>query len=331
MKIVIRSNIHLDTPLHPEDSPITSRSSSPVSTDSQHEGEYMEEVWEELETALRTQEARFMAEEYIIEDVPLNRLGLTSDNLDMSRTQTPAPQIPPHQPQLAVPAFWRESPSPTIPSSSGVLDPVSPVWPPDPDIQSEYCASPSRSQAALPSKQAEGDGSSTGNEITRESPTGRFLACEDQIRALIDRGAWVHGAVINTIGDFFCYGSRSQCRLRRYEILPTWLFEWWKSPRKDEAAAQKYRRGYLDCFKQAASLVECRAWLVPILHNEHWYLLALDWEDSRIRIYDSLAMGNEPPSQLVAFGRTLVSFAHEDFNLEDKEWFIIPELVRSLM
>jgi hypothetical protein len=78
--------------------------------------------------------------------------------------------------------------------------------------------------------------------------------------------------------------------------------------------------------------MECHAWLVPVLLNDHWYLLALDWVDCLVRVYDSLAPRNEPPpSQLVEFGIALVTYTHEDFELEHGKWFIIPEQVRSLM
>lgn len=229
-----------------------------------------------------------MAEEYIAEDVPLDELGLMSDTLGMSKTQTPTPFIRPHQPQFAVSDFGSDSPSPS--------------------------------------------GSSTGIETTRASPTGRYLACEDQIRALIDREAWVHGAVINTLGEFFCYSSRSQCRARRYEILPTWLFDWWKNSTKDQTAAQDCWRSHSACFKEVASPAECHAWLVPVLLNSHWYLLALDWIVCQVQIYDSLAMrGESPPSQLTNFAIALLAYAHEDFDLGHQKWFIIPEQVCILI
>jgi hypothetical protein len=329
----LRSFLHLVKPLYPEDGPMTSRSSSPASTSSQHDEDYADEVWEELDATFRTQEANFMAEEYIVEDIPLDRLGLMSDTLGTPTTQTPTPL--PHRLRLAVPDLRSESPSPSsiVPSSSRqLLHPLSPVRLPDPDLQSEYCASPSCSQAALPSKRAQVDGNSAGIEIARASPTSRFFACEDQIKALIDREAWVHGAVINTLGDFFCYSSRSQRRARRYEILPTWLFDLWGNSTKDQTAAQDCRRSHSACFKEVASPVECHAWLVPALLNDHWYLLALDWIDCRVRIYDSLARRNvPPPSQLAKFGTALVAYAHEDFDLGDQKWVIIPEQVRSLM
>ena len=319
-------------PLYSENGPRTTRSSSPASNDSQDDDHYGEEVWEVLDVAFRTQEADFMVEEYIDKVVPLNGLEFTSDTLGIPRTQSPTPLILPHQRQPARPDFGSESPSPSIPSSSRPLVSLSPIRPPAPDVQSEHPASPSCSQANLPPKRAHVDNSSTAVEITRASPTGRFLACEDQIRDLINRGAWVHGAVINTLGDLFCYGSRSQCRARRYEILPSWLFEWWNNSSKDHTAAQDCRRAHSDSFKKATSPVECRAWLVPVLFESHWYLLSLDWMDHRVRIYDSLATHNEPPpSQLEDFGIDMVKYAVQDFDLGDQSWGIIAEQVCSLM
>ena len=327
MSMSLMSVLHPVKPLYPENGPITSRASSPASTDSQYDENYVEEVWEELEASFRTQEADFMAEE-LVEDVALDGLGLGT-----SKTQTSTPLVLPHQPQLAVSDFGSESPSPSIPFTSRLLVyPPSLVWPLDPDPQFEDCGSPPCSQAALPSKRVQVDSNLTGIEITRASPTGRFFACEDQIRALTDREAWVHGTVINTLGDFFCYSSRSQCRARRYEILPTWLFDWWENPTKDQTAAQDCRRSYSASFKQVGSPVECHAWLIPVLFNGHWYLLALDWIECQVRIYDSLAMCDEPPPlQLAEFSRTLVDYANEDFDLGHQRWLIIPEQVCSLM
>ena len=321
-------------PLYSENGPRTTRSPSPPSTDSQDEDNYDEEIWEELDAAFRTQEANFIAEEYIDKVVPLDGLGFTSDTLGIPKTQSPTPLILPHQGRPAGPDFGSESPSPSIPSSSRPLVyPLSPIQPPEPDVQSEHLTSSSCSQANLPSnKCAQVDNSSTAVEIARASPTGRFFACEDQIRDLINRGAWVHGAVINTLGDLFCYGSRSQCRARRYEILPSWLFEWWNNSTKDQTAAQDCRRAHSDSFKKVASPVECRAWLVPVLLESHWYLLSLDWVDHRVRIYDSLAACNEPPpSQLEDFGIDVVKYADQDFDLGNQSWGVIAEQVCSLM
>ena len=332
MNMDFMSVLHQVKPLYPENDSMTSRSSSPASADSQNDDNYVEEVWEELEATFRAQEANFMAEEYAVEDVPLDGLGLMSDSLGTPKTQTPTSLILPYQPRPAAPDFGSESPTPSIPSSSRLpLYSLPPVWPPNPDLQSEYCVSPSCSQAAFPSKQAQVEGYSAPIEITRASPTGRFLACEDQIRALVNREAWVHGAVINTLGDLFCYSSRSQCRAQRYEILPTWLFDWWKNPPKDQPATEDCRRSYSASFKEVASPVESHAWLVPALLNDHWYLLALDWMECQVCIYDSLARCDEPPpSELTKFATTLVAYVHEDFDLGHQEWLIIPERVRSL-
>lgn len=334
MLMGIRSVLHPAKPLYSENSSSTTRSPSPTSTDSQHnDNDVEEEVWEELDTAFRTQEAIFMANEDIDEDVALDGLGFISDTLGISNIQTPTPIILPHQGQPAVPDIGSDSPSrPILSSSRPLICPLLLIWPSKPVLQSEYSPSPSCSQATLPSKRTQADGCSTADEIASDSPTGRFSACEDQIRALIDREAWVHGTVINTLGDFFCYGSRSQCRARRYEILPSWLFDCWSNSTKDQTASQNCRRNHSASFKEVASPVECRAWLVPALLNNHWYLLALDWIDCQVRIYDSLATCNKPPpSQLAGFGTALVTYANQDFDLGHQEWAIIPEQVCNLM
>src|SRR5258708_39412032 len=98
-----------------------------------------------------------MAEEYIVEGVPLNGLGLMSNTLGSPRNQMLTPLILLHQLELDVPDFESESASPSSLSSSRLLYPLSPVQPLIPDLQSDYCASPSYEQAALPSKQAQVD------------------------------------------------------------------------------------------------------------------------------------------------------------------------------
>jgi hypothetical protein len=80
-------------------------------------------------------------------------------------------------------------------------------------------------------------------------------------------------------------------------------------------------------FKQAASPLECGAWLIPVLLESHWYLLELDWIDNDLRIYDSLATSKIPHPSLVRFGGALVDLITEDLKLEDNDWDTVPEQV----
>jgi len=80
-------------------------------------------------------------------------------------------------------------------------------------------------------------------------------------------------------------------------------------------------------FKQAASPLECHAWLVPVLLEHHWYLLVLDWIDSDLRIYDSLATSKIPHPSLIEFGGALVDLITEDLKLGDNDWDVVPDLV----
>jgi hypothetical protein len=167
------------------------------------------------------------------------------------------------------------------------------------------------------------DGGSTSTKVARTSPTGRFFACSDQIEALIDQEAWVHGAVINTLGDLFCYGSYSKPIGQCFEILSTHLFHWW------ETRAQGCQINHSTCFKGVASPLECRAWLVPILFKHHWYLLVVDWIDHELQIHDSLAtLGVGPPSRLVEYGAVLMGYVNEDFGIACQGWPVIPDQVR---
>ena len=89
--------------------------------------------------------------------------------------------------------------------------------------------SPPRTHVLLPSEGAGGDGQSARTNPARESPSHRFFASPDQIDALRIPRSWVHGQVISTLGDTFCYPSRSKPRHEQYDVLPTNLFDLWKS------------------------------------------------------------------------------------------------------
>ena len=167
-------------------------------------------------------------------------------------------------------------------------------------------------------------GKSAKVNLARESPSQRFFACPDQIDALGMPKTWIHGQVISTLGDAFCISSRSKPRHEHYDILPTDLFETWNSYMGGHRASRTTLSFH---FKQAASPLECGAWLVPVLLESHWYLLELDWVDSELRIYDSLATSTVPHSSLVKFGDALVGLITEDLKLEDSDWDMVPEHV----
>jgi len=84
-------------------------------------------------------------------------------------------------------------------------------------------------------------------------------------------------------------------------------------------------------FKQAASPFKCRSWLVPVLLEHHWYLLALDWMDGQLRIYDSLATSKIPHPHLVEFGEMLLNLISEDLELPDYNWNVAPESVSGFI
>ena len=249
----------------------------------------------------------------------------TAGTLEIQELNTPTRSASPCQPRPHVPSF-RSTPlhSPA---------PASSRRPPHPPLFGQYIEPPMQADGfprALGSPTGRfahptsNDGSASTN-VARTSPTGRFFACPDQIEALIDRGAWVHGAVINTLGDFFCYSSYSKPIEHRFEILSTHLFHWW------ETGAQDCRISHSAGFKEVASPLECRAWFVPILFRHHWYLLVVDWMGHELWICDSLAtQGVGPPSQLVEYSAVLMGYVNEDFGGACQGWTIIPDQVCDL-
>ena len=176
----------------------------------------------------------------------------------------------------------------------------------------------------LPSQHAGVVSQSARTSPARESPSHWFFASPDQIDALGMPRTWLHGQVISTLGDTFCYPSRSQPRNAHYDILPTDLLDLCDSYMRGHTASRACLSFH---FKQAASPFECRAWLVPVLLEHHWYLLVLDWVDFDIRIYDSLATSMIPHPRLVKFGEVLLTLISEDFDLRDSDWNVVPESV----
>jgi hypothetical protein len=252
---------------------------------------------------------------------PFNTMG----TFEIQELNTPTRSASPCQPWLHVQSFKSILLHSPIPTSSGPL-PHPPLFGQytEPPMQADCfprASGPSTGHSAHPTP----NGGSASANVARTSPTGRFFACSDQIDALLDRGAWVHGAVINTLGDFFCYSSYSKPREKCFEILSTNLFHWW------ETGAQACQIDHSACFKGVASPLECHAWLVPILFKHHWYLLVVDWIDHKLWIHDSLVtLGIGPPSRLVEYGAVLMGYVNEDFGVACQGWPVIPDQVRHL-
>lgn len=164
--------------------------------------------------------------------------------------------------------------------------------------------------------------------LARESPSRRFFASPDQIDALGMPETWLHGQVISTLGDTFCHISRSKPRQEQYEILPTNLLDLWDSSMEGHASSRTSLSWH---FMQAVSPSACRAWLIPVLLEHHWYLLAFDWVDCAISVYDSLAASKIPHRRLSKFAAALLLLIAKDRDLDltDQTWNILPEQVSS--
>jgi len=66
---------------------------------------------------------------------------------------------------------------------------------------------------------------------------------------------------------------------------------------------------------------------VPVLFEHHWYLLAFDWVDCQIRIYDSFSVGGPSLLPLIQFGQAFVSIVSEYYSFKDLDWTFLPEQV----
>ncbi len=220
--------------------------------------------------------------------------------------------------------------SPLQVSSASPLKPhsclLSPMQLITPYLQGEcqLPVSPPLPHTLLPSQCAIVVGQSARTNPPRESPSHQFFASPDQIDDLGLPKTWIHGQVISTLGDYFCYTSCSKPRHQCYNILPTDLFKTWNSFMGGNNTSQTYLSSH---FKQAASPLECCAWLVPVLLEHHWYLLVLNWKASELVIYNSLATSKNPHQKLVEFGGVLLDLIIEDFKLEENDWDTVPELV----
>lgn len=301
-----------------------SRPQSPSSSDDES-AVHAIELWEDIFDAFQAQEDEFVQQDEIALLVAPGPLFDTTPVTPVFKS--------PSTPMSPKPSFQRRSVVPSLvsgpsPSSSASPPkprrPLSPIQVIIPDLKGEYqpLAPPSRPHV----KRAILAGQSVKTNPARESPSQRFFASPDQIDALGMPRTWLHGQVISTLGDTFCNISRSKPRHEHYDILPTDLFETWNSYMGGYSAS---RTNLSYHFKQAASPLECRAWLVPVLLESHWYLLVLDWIDSDLRIYDSLATSKEPHPSLFTFGGALVDLITEDLKLEDNDWDILPEQVNG--
>jgi len=196
-------------PIHSKDDPTERQPSSPTSSGSWDSDENSTgEIWEELDAYFQVQEAGFVDETPIDEGTttlitsgaPFNTVGI----FEIQELNMPTRSASPCQPQLHVPSFSSTlSHSPT---------PTSSRPPPHPPLFGQYIEPPMQADG-FPHMYSSPTGCfthTTSNDrlastnVARTSPTGRFFAFSDQIEALIDWGAWVHGTVINTLGDFFC-------------------------------------------------------------------------------------------------------------------------------
>jgi len=291
--------------------------------------DYAGELWNELDILLQAQEADFVEKDEAATTSAPGLIFNTPATPMFKRPSMPTSPTIVFQCQSVVPSLVSgPALSPSVSPPKPPLRPLFPMRSIVPDPKGEYHAhvSPPRPHVLLPSQGASVAGQSARAMPARESPSGRFFASPDQIDALGMPGTWIHGQVISTLGDTFCYTSRSKPRHEHYEILPTNLFELWNSSMEGHIASRTCLSFH---FKQAASPFECRAWLIPVLLEHHWYLLGFNWIDRVFRIYDSLAVNKIPHPRLVEFGGALLNLIAEDFELEDHDWGVVPEQVSS--
>jgi hypothetical protein len=304
-----------------------SRPLSVVSSDSHYDDEdYAGELWDELDVLLRAQEDDFV-EQYKTALMGVLFYTPATPIVDSHSATTSSTLSIQHQSGVLNLVFG--------PSQSPSVSPLKP--PPHPflpmqsiitDMKDEFQphVSPPLPHVLLLPQGASIAGQSARIGPARESPSRRFFASPDQIDTLRMPRTWVHSQVISTLGNVFCDTSHSKPRHERYEVLPTNLFNLWDSSTEGPIPL---RASLSFHFKQAMSPSECRAWLIPVLLGNHWYLLAFDWQDCAIRIYNSLATDEIPHPRLVKFGDVLLHLIAEDFEFEDQDWDIVPEKVSS--
>ena len=316
-----------------------SRPSSVASSDKDNE-DHTGELWDELDAKFREEEDDFVELDATFREQEVNfverdesLLGAPGPLFDTPATPTVKRISMPMSPTFS---FQHQSavPSPvsshsTSPSESPVklrLRPSSPMRPDIPDLEVGYQPHipPPHPHVLLPSQRARVVSESARTSPARASPSHRFFASPDQIDALGMLKTWLHSQVISTLGNAFCYTSRSNPRHAHYDILPTDLLDLCNSYMKGHIASRACLSFH---FKQAASPSKCCAWLVPVLLEHHWYLLSIDWVYGRLHIYDSLATSKTPHPHLVKFGEVLLTLISEDFELRDCDWDVVPESV----
>ena len=318
-----------------------SRPSSVASSDNDNE-DHAGELWDELDAKFREEEDEFIELDATFRQQEVNfveqnesllgapgHLFDTPATPEVKRTSMPMSPTFSFQRQSAVPSpVSGQSLSPSESPLKLRLRPSSPMRPDNPDLEvghQPHFPSP-HPHVLLPSQRAHVASESAKTSPARESPSHRFFASPDQIDALGMPKTWLHSQVISTLGDAFCYTSRSNPRNAHYDILPTDLLDLCNSYTKGHIASRACLSFH---FKQAASPFKCRAWLVPVLLEHHWYLLSIDWVYGHLRIYDSLATSKTPHPRLVKFGEVLLNLISEDFELRDYDWDVVPESVGS--
>ena len=290
-----------------------------------------QELWDALEDVLEAQEDQFVERDEVAQPGAAGSLFDTPATPVIKTPSTSMSPIPSLQRQYVDLSLVS---GPTLSPSASPLKlrfrPLSPTRPIMPDLKSKYQPriSPHRPHVLLPSQHAIVAGRSARTNPARESPSHRFFASPDQIGVLGMPRTWLHSQVISTLGDTFCYASRSKPRHEHYDILPTDLFEMWNLYMGGHLASRAFLSFH---FKQAVRPLECRAWLVPVLLEHHWYLLVLDWMDSDLRIYDSLATGKISHPSLVEFGGALLDLITEDLDLEQNDWYTVSEHVSGFI
>src|SRR5260221_5368898 len=242
-----------------ESRPPSSASSSTHDDDEDYTGD----IWNELDSVFQAEDDFVGQEENALQDTPEILFDNPATSVTRSSNTTTSPNV-------------------SLLRQSIVIGPSSPSPTPSPSQLGTRVASQS---------------ASTG--VARASPSRRFFASPDQIDDLGTPRTWIHSGVISTLGETFCFTSRSKPRNQHYEILPTHLFDLWDA--NDQHKSIFYH------FKRAVSPLECRAWLIPVLLNKHWYLLVLDWIDCQIHIYDSLAAIKTAHPCLVTFGVAILN------------------------
>lgn len=297
------------------------------SSDMDYDNEdYAGALWEELNDLFEAQEGDF------IEQDDADRMSMLFDTpatpIAKGSITTMSPTLSFKQQSTFPSLISARSLSPSVSPLKSPLRPLLPTRTIATGIKNKFqphVSSP-HPHPRFPSEGASVAGPSGRTETARESPSRRFFASPDQIDALGTPRSWLHGQVISTLGDTFCSTSRSRPKHERYEMLPTDLFDLWDASTKGHTASRACLSSH---FKQATSPFDCRAWLIPVLLEHHWYLLIFDWVDYAIRICDSLARNQVPHSRLVEFGTALLNLIAEDFDLADQDWDVIPEQVSS--